>query len=322
MKKLLKKRVILEQVPKVAEGVAPSNPLNISVNQSALIMAKVKTQHDAFLTMCNSERFPIEQTIINWWPAAFGEPFPSDYTLSVQECKVRIQYQLMYLGYNKNGVNPPERFNVNYKKYFEGTPDLLRQCENENLLSKTFINPKQFLPEEDSMSVSKKASVVTTDAPAKKAVIVASTASKAVKAPKPVVEKSTKKTIGQYIGELLTAERYLDEEIVKMVVAEFPGTNFKNTSDSRSKFNRGVGYPVPPNVIEKIVEVDGKRYKKSEVPKAEKKSRTKVDPANDPLKQIAGIDTTKKSVTTAKAPKPPVQAPDVPAKKVAVKKVR
>lgn len=300
MKKLLKKVIveasptqpaILEQV-QVVGGLPPKSVYN----KPNTDLARARTQHDAFLTMFNSGSFPIEQTIRNWWPVAFAEPFPSDCMFSLQECKVMIQYQLYRIGYRQAGVPEPEEFTKGYERYFSNVPTILRQCEQENELSRLYINKILTQSKEGQMT----------------------TKEKAVKVPS---EKRVTPT--GICMKMLYERKHTDEEILAEIAKQFPGDDvgkwLPRISINRSDVNAGRKGEAPAEPMERLYRIDGKLVKKSALPKTEKPAKkSKIDPENDPLKKIAGIDTSKK-ITTGKAPKPPAEKA-APAKKVITKK--
>ena len=111
-------------------------------------------------------------------------------------------------------------------------------------------------------------------------------AAKAAAAPKaPKVPKESKESRFGCITRLVLEQKFTDDEIHAMVLKEghkaFPKSG---VSVARWTINQSL----TGKKIERFVKVDGKLVPKSQAPK-KVGARKKVDPANDPLKKLAGI---------------------------------
>lgn len=122
------------------------------------------------------------------------------------------------------------------------------------------------------------------------------------------------------------AKQLTNDEIFAKVSEQFPDAGFKKSYVNIKRWDLNFGElgdgfkdgSVPAKYLE-VVEHEGKRMYKKDVPKPEKKARTKrekVDPATDPLNTVAGLGVTgaAKKAGAAKA------APAAPAGKTAAKK--
>jgi hypothetical protein len=114
------------------------------------------------------------------------------------------------------------------------------------------------------------------------------------------------------------AKQLTNDEIFAKVNEQFPDSGFKKSYVNIKRWDLnfaelGEGFKdgsVPAKYLE-VVEHEGKRMYKKDVPKPEKKARTKrekVDPATDPLNTVAGLGVTggaKKAAATKAAPAAP-----------------
>ncbi len=103
-----------------------------------------------------------------------------------------------------------------------------------------------------------------------------------------------------YAAKMVKAQKYTDEQIVAEVNEKFPqyvGKKFDKKECDRTRWmiknNLIHGIITADWPYESCVEFEGKIYPRSKKPRPPKKSRAKVDPANDPLKKVAGVDVSK-----------------------------
>jgi len=86
-------------------------------------MQKSLENYNAFIEMLKAAllgtpALPVDQVIKDWWKQAFlGQTFVK---ISLFDAVMKIQYQLLYLGYSENHVKMDANFSANYKYYVQG----------------------------------------------------------------------------------------------------------------------------------------------------------------------------------------------------------
>ena len=95
------------------------------------------------------------------------------------------------------------------------------------------------------------------------------------------------------VCQMLVERKYTDEEILSTIKKEYQDRSEKQIkvyiSCQRNDINAGRKKRfIVDSPIERLIKVDGKIIPKSQAPA--KPSKKKIDPENDPLKKIAGID--------------------------------
>lgn len=302
----VKKPVVKAPVPvkKPAPAAQPDS-------SSGEALAAVKTEYYAFNmqldeALTGRTKFSLLDFLGDWWVSMTATERP-DVDIPVNVIANAIRYAIVRRGYTKVGKIPGQLFTQNYEA-------AMRAAGGTPIAEAGFTQRSAELFRYEEVSVAGQTTVNLNKSEATMAVKKNTTANSGSSSSSKSKKTEGGPTVFGTICELLREGTHTDDDIEKTVTKKFAGRPFKRSyiAISRADINAGRRGDVPKNPIERLVDVNGKLTPASKAPKAEptKKAHKKVDPANDPLKKLAGIDATKKVAAPAKkAAVAPVKKP-------------